>query len=136
MRKVVDALVAEDSLREEVSMLKNRVKDLEAQNALLSASPARGDEGYCTMSSGQPQAQLEDLPEEPEWLLAAEPCMEDWNMSQEELAIALEPDEDVNTLKWKSSNSLGTSEIQTDNINALLQEKVKKVSSKRIWDSS
>jgi len=70
MRKVVDAIVAEDNLREEVSMLKGRVRDLEAQNAALSASPVKGrDEGYCTMSSGQPQpsnGHLEDLPEEPE----------------------------------------------------------------------
>ncbi|KAL9915004.1 probable WRKY transcription factor protein 1 isoform X2 [Glossina fuscipes] len=95
MRKVVDALVAEDNLREEVALLKSRVRDLEAQNAALSASPAKGrDEGYCTMSSGQPQpsnSHLEDLPEEPEqWLLPAEPCsteMEDWSMSQEELAV-------------------------------------------------
>ncbi|EDW36323.1 GL16736 [Drosophila persimilis] len=73
MRKVVDAIVAEDNLREEVSMLKGRVRDLEAQNAALSASPVKGrDEGYCTMSSGQPQpsnGHLEDLPEEPEqWI--------------------------------------------------------------------
>ncbi|EDW02322.1 uncharacterized protein DDB_G0284459 isoform X2 [Drosophila grimshawi] len=101
MRKVVDAIVAEDNLREEVSMLKSRVRDLEAQNAALSASPVKGrDEGYCTMSSGQPQpsnGHLEDLPEEPEqWLLPAEPCsteMEDWSMSQEELAVIAFDDE-------------------------------------------
>ncbi|KAH8372454.1 hypothetical protein KR093_011627, partial [Drosophila rubida] len=101
MRKVVDAIVAEDNLREEVSMLKSRVRDLEAQNAALSASPVKGrDEGYCTMSSGQPQpsnGHLEDLPEEPEqWLLPAEPCsteMEDWSMSQEELAVITFDDE-------------------------------------------
>ena len=102
MRKVVDAIVAEDNLREEVSLLKARVRDLEAQNAALSgSSPAKGrDEGYCTMSSGQPQpsnGHLEDLPEEPEqWLLPAEPCsteMEDWSMSQEELAVITLDDE-------------------------------------------
>lgn len=108
MRKVVDALVAEDNLREEVTLLKGRVRDLEAQNAALSmASPgAKGrDEGYCTMSSGQPpptNGHLEDLPEEPEqWLLPAvvEPCstteMEDWSMSQEEeLAVIMLSEDD------------------------------------------
>lgn len=130
MRKVVDALVAEDCLRDEVSILKNRVRDLEAQNAALTSSPAKSrDEGYCTMSTGQPQpaqeGHLEELPEEPEqWLVSAEPCtaeMEDWSMSQEELATALE--EDGHEWIWNSS-FLTTSETQTEDVSALLQEQV------------
>jgi len=134
MRKVVDAIVAEDGLRVEVSILKSRVQDLEAQNAaLVGGSPAKGrDEGYCTMSSGQPPpnaAQLEDLPEEPEqWLVSAEPCtaeMEDWSMSQEELeAIVIEED----SSEWMISISNlcpSTSESQSENINALLQDEVR-----------
>lgn len=134
MRKVVDAIVAEDSLRDEVGFLKDRVRDLEAQNAALIASPAkgRGDEGYCTMSSGPlpPSANhLEDLPEEPEqWLVAAsvEPCsaeMEDWSMSQEELETALE--EDNNDWIWNSANFLNsTSDDNSEGISALLEEQV------------
>ncbi|XP_029728889.1 uncharacterized protein LOC109416692 isoform X3 [Aedes albopictus] len=130
MRKVVDALVAEDCLRDEVSILKNRVRDLEAQNAALTSSPAKSrDEGYCTMSTGQPQptqeGHLEELPEEPEqWLVSAEPCtaeMEDWSMSQEELATALE--EDGHEWIWNSS-FLTTSETQTEDVSALLQEQI------------
>ncbi|XP_021699794.1 uncharacterized protein LOC5567692 isoform X1 [Aedes aegypti] len=130
MRKVVDALVAEDCLRDEVSILKNRVRDLEAQNAALTSSPAKSrDEGYCTMSTGQPQptqeGHLEELPEEPEqWLVSAEPCtaeMEDWSMSQEELATALE--EDSHEWIWNSS-FLTTSETQTEDVSALLQEQI------------
>ncbi|XP_053685351.1 uncharacterized protein LOC128734958 [Sabethes cyaneus] len=130
MRKVVDALVAEDCLRDEVSILKNRVRDLEAQNAALTASPAKSrDEGYCTMSSGQPQpaqdSHLAELPEEPEqWLVSAEPCtaeMEDWSMSQEELATALE--EDSHEWIWNSS-FLTTNETQTEDVSTLLQEQV------------
>ncbi|XP_065081974.1 uncharacterized protein LOC135704438 isoform X2 [Ochlerotatus camptorhynchus] len=130
MRKVVDALVAEDCLRDEVSILKNRVRDLEAQNAALTASPAKSrDEGYCTMSTGQPQptqeGHLEELPEEPEqWLVSAEPCtaeMEDWSMSQEELATALE--EDSHEWIWNSS-FLTTAETQTEDVSALLQEQI------------
>uniref|UniRef100_A0A182P8U5 Uncharacterized protein n=1 Tax=Anopheles epiroticus TaxID=199890 RepID=A0A182P8U5_9DIPT len=133
MRKVVDALVAEDSLRDEVAILKGRVRDLEAQNAALvttHASPAKSrDEGYCTMSSGQPQppteGHLEELPEEPEqWLLSAEPCtadMEDWSMSQEELATAL--DEENHEWIWNSS-FLTTAETQTEDISALLHEQI------------
>lgn len=130
MRKVVDALVAEDNLREEVSILKNRVKDLEAQNAILIASPARSrDEGYCTMSSGLPQftpkSHLEELPEEPEqWLVAAEPCsaeIEDWSMSQEELATTLE----VDGHEWIwNTNFLATMSAQSDDVPALLQEPI------------
>lgn len=129
MRKVVDALVAEDCLRDEVSILKNRVRDLEAQNAALTASPAKSrDEGYCTMSSGQPQptqdGHLAELPEEPEqWLVSAEPCtaeMEDWSMSQEELATALE---DSHEWIWNSS-FLTTNETQTEDVSTLLQEQV------------
>ncbi|XP_038119122.1 uncharacterized protein LOC6030956 [Culex quinquefasciatus] len=130
MRKVVDALVAEDNLREEVSILKNRVKDLEAQNAILIASPARSrDEGYCTMSSGLPQftqkSHLEELPEEPEqWLVAAEPCsaeIEDWSMSQEELATALE----VEGHDWIwNTNFLATMATQSEDVPALLQETI------------
>lgn len=126
MRKVVDAIVAEDNLREEVSLLKSRVRDLEAQNAALSsASPAKGrDEGYCTMSSGQPQpsnGHLEDLPEEPEqWLLPAEPCsteMEDWSMSQEELAVISTLDDDRereqnNQLKRQQQQQLLQQQLQ------------------------
>lgn len=135
MRKVVDAIVAEDNLRDEVSMLKTRVRDLEAQNAALSASPIKGrDEGYCTMSSGQPppsqEGHLENLPEEPEqWLLSAEPCsaeMEDWSMSQEEMGTALE--EDNNTeWTWNSKNLLTANAItQTEeDFNDLLLEQVK-----------
>ncbi|XP_053674848.1 uncharacterized protein LOC128725152 [Anopheles nili] len=133
MRKVVDALVAEDSLRDEVAILKGRVRDLEAQNAALvttHASPAKSrDEGYCTMSSGQPQppaeGHLEELPEEPEqWLMSAEPCtadMEDWSMSQEELATAL--DEENHEWLWNSS-FLTTTETQTEDITALLHEQI------------
>ncbi|XP_032572664.1 uncharacterized protein LOC6608894 isoform X1 [Drosophila sechellia] len=150
MRKVVDAIVAEDNLREEVSMLKGRVRDLEAQNAALSASPVKGrDEGYCTMSSGQPQpsnGHLEDLPEEPEqWLLPAEPCsteMEDWSMSQEELAVMTFDDErdphhphlqqqrrkrDHDWL-WPSSDFINSTTVETDSvadgITQLLQQKI------------
>lgn len=156
MRKVVDAIVAEDNLREEVSLLKSRVRDLEEQNAALSASPAKGrDEGYCTMSSGQPQpsnGHLEDLPEEPEqWLLPAEPCsteMEDWSMSQEELAvITLDDERDQQFLQrqqqlrqltrtngehdwiWNSSDFLNSTLVEndsvTDGISQLLQQKVR-----------
>lgn len=158
MRKVVDAIVAEDNLREEVTLLKGRVRDLEAQNAALSASPAKGrDEGYCTMSSGQPQpsnGHLEDLPEEPEqWLLPAEPCsteMEDWSMSQEELAvITLDEEREQqqhnhqqhqqqrrqNKLSdhdwiWNSTDLLNSTMVEADsvadNISQLLQQKVSK----------
>ncbi|KAH8297091.1 hypothetical protein KR044_004842, partial [Drosophila immigrans] len=156
MRKVVDAIVAEDNLREEVSMLKSRVRDLEAQNAALSASPVKGrDEGYCTMSSGQPQpsnGHLEDLPEEPEqWLLPAEPCsteMEDWSMSQEELAVITFDDErdhqqhqqhqqqlQLQRRKrehdwlWPSSDFINSTTVETDSLTdgiaQLLQQKVK-----------
>lgn len=130
MRKVVDALVAEESLRDEVSLLKNRVHDLEEQNAALS-SPAKGkDEGYCTMSGGQPSTcagHLEEVPEEPEqWLVSAEPCsaeMEDWSMSQEELETALE--EENNDWIWNSANFLNsTSDSQEEEISALLQDEV------------
>uniref|UniRef100_A0A182KAP7 Uncharacterized protein n=1 Tax=Anopheles christyi TaxID=43041 RepID=A0A182KAP7_9DIPT len=133
MRKVVDALVAEDSLRDEVAILKGRVRDLEAQNAALvttHASPAKSrDEGYCTMSSGQPQpateGHLEELPEEPEqWLMSAEPCtadMEDWSMSQEELVTAL--DEENHEWIWNSS-FLTTAETQTEDITALLHDQI------------
>uniref|UniRef100_A0A336LXK6 CSON007354 protein n=1 Tax=Culicoides sonorensis TaxID=179676 RepID=A0A336LXK6_CULSO len=134
MRKVVDAIVAEDNLRDEVTMLKTRVRDLEAQNAALSASPSKGrDEGYCTMSSGQPppsqEGHLENLPEEPEqWLLSAEPCsaeMEDWSMSQEEMGTALE-EESTNVVEWPwNSNNLMTANAitQTDeDFNDLLLE--------------
>ncbi|XP_073847990.1 uncharacterized protein isoform X2 [Musca autumnalis] len=154
MRKVVDAIVAEDNLREEVVLLKSRVRDLEAQNAALSASPAKGrDEGYCTMSSGQPQpsnGHLEDLPEEPEqWLLPAEPCsteMEDWSMSQEELAVitldeSREQQQRRQQLKlssnsvngehdwlWNSNDLLNSTMVETDsvtdNISQLLQQKI------------
>ncbi|XP_064547979.1 uncharacterized protein DDB_G0284459 isoform X2 [Drosophila montana] len=147
MRKVVDAIVAEDNLREEVSMLKSRVRDLEAQNAALSASPVKGrDEGYCTMSSGQPQpsnGHLEDLPEEPEqWLLPAEPCsteMEDWSMSQEELAVITFDDEreqlQLQRRKrehdwlWPSSDFINSTTVETDDsvadgIAQLLQQKL------------
>lgn len=153
MRKVVDAIVAEDILREEVTMLKNRVRDLEAQNAALSASPAKGrDEGYCTMSSGQPQpsnGHLEDLPEEPEqWLLPAEPCsteMEDWSMSQEELPVVtlddgqqlmrggrlltnLRRQNSENEWMWNSNDFLTSTTAETDSeseaISQLLQQKV------------
>ncbi|XP_017008455.2 uncharacterized protein [Drosophila takahashii] len=154
MRKVVDAIVAEDNLREEVSMLKGRVRDLEAQNAALSASPVKGrDEGYCTMSSGQPQpsnGHLEDLPEEPEqWLLPAEPCsteMEDWSMSQEELAVMTFDDERDHRDQrqhpqqqqqrrkrehdwlWPSSDFINSTTVETDSvadgIAQLLQQKI------------
>lgn len=132
MRKVVDAIVAEDNLREEVSMLKNRVRDLEAQNAALSSSPAKGrDEGYCTMSSGQPQpsGHLEDLPEEPEQLLMmAEPTsadMEDWSMSQEELGAGLEEYNNEPDWLWQSSNYLNsTVDSQSESISKLLQTTV------------
>lgn len=146
MRKVVDAIVAEDNLRDEVLHLKNRVRDLEAQNATLSlaaptvaaaavAAAAKGprDEGYCTMSSGQPAPShdghmMEDLPEEPEHQLfmmpAPEPCsaeMEDWSMSQEELG------EDTNDpdWMWQSSSFLNSSlDSQSESISQLLQDTV------------
>ncbi|XP_030387140.1 uncharacterized protein LOC115633798 isoform X2 [Scaptodrosophila lebanonensis] len=153
MRKVVDAIVAEDNLREEVTMLKSRVRDLEAQNAALSASPVKGrDEGYCTMSSGQPQpsnGHLEDLPEEPEqWLLPAEPCsteMEDWSMSQEELAVITFDDEREQQHQqqqllqreqrkrerdwlWHSNDFINSTTVETDSvadgIAQLLQQKI------------
>ncbi|EDW73984.2 uncharacterized protein Dwil_GK21614 [Drosophila willistoni] len=140
MRKVVDAIVAEDNLREEVTMLKGRVRDLEAQNAALSASPVKGrDEGYCTMSSGQPQpsnGHLEDLPEEPEqWLLPAEPCsteMEDWSMSQEELAVMTLDEEREREREqrwlWPSSDFINSTTVETDSLTdgiaQLLQQKI------------
>lgn len=134
MRKVVDAIVAEDNLREEVTVLKNRVRDLEAQNAALTGSPAKGrDEGYCTMSSGQPQpstGHLDDLPEEPEQflMLAAEPCsaeMEDWSMSQEELGAALEEDNNEADWIWTSADKINsTIDTQSEFISQLLQETV------------
>lgn len=161
MRKVVDALVAEDNLREEVTKLKNRVRDLEAQNAaLVTISPTgshaaiaaasastllkngggigRGDEGYCTMSSGpasggQPadgDSHLEDLPEEPEQMFVLpEPCsadLEEWSMSQEELGAAL-LEEDVNEADWlwNSSSFLNsTLESQSESISQLLENTV------------
>lgn len=135
MRKVVDAIVAEDNLRDEVSMLKTRVRDLEAQNAALSSSPSKGrDEGYCTMSSGQPppsnEGHLENLPEEPEqWLLSAEPCsaeMEDWSMSQEEMGTAVE--EDHTEWTWNGSSNLLTANAITqteEDFNDLLLEQVR-----------
>lgn len=170
MRKVVDALVAEDNLREEVTKLKNRVRDLEAQNAALSLSPSanstgtcgssisatalqavvassattatptavttamgRGDEGYCTMSSGQPapgcDAHLEDLPEEPEQMFVLpEPCsaeLEEWSMSQEELGAALEEDVNEADWLWNSSSFLNsTLESQSESISQLLENTV------------
>lgn len=139
MRKVVDAIVAEDNLREEVSKLKTRVRDLEAQNAaLITNSPAKGrDEGYCTLSSGQPpphaEAHLEDLPEEPEqWLLSAEPCsaeMEDWSLSQEEMGTAIDgTNDDNNEWIWNSPSTTNfltsTVDTQTDDIHQLLFEQV------------
>lgn len=161
MRKVVDALVAEDILREEVTKLKNRVRDLEAQNAALSISPSanssatsastltsttsaaaaavsaagmgRGDEGYCTMSSGQPppgcDAHLEDLPEEPEQMFVLpEPCsaeLEEWSMSQEELGAALEEDVNEADWLWNSSSFLNsTLESQSESISQLLENTV------------
>lgn len=128
MRKVVDAIVAEDHLRDEVCKLKTRVKDLEAQNAALitNSSPAKGrDEGYCTLSSGQPppsvEGHLEDLPEEPEqWLLSAEPCtaeMEDWSLSQEEMGTGFEDNEWI----WTTVSNM---EAQGENINELLLDQV------------
>lgn len=131
MRKVVDALVAEENLRDEVIMLKNRVRDLEEQNASLIASPAKGrDEGYCTMSSGPPQPNmqhLEDLPEEPEqWLVSSEAMsgeMEDWSMSQEELETALE--EDSSDWIYRSSQFLNsTLNSNSADISELLQEQI------------
>lgn len=137
MRKVVDAIVAEEHLRVEVTMLKNRVRDLEAQNAALSStSPAKGrDEGYCTMSSGQPPPStdghlMEDLPEEPEQMynILAEPCsaeMEDWSMSQEELGAALEEDTNEPDWLWNSSSFLNsTVDSQSESISQLLQDTV------------
>lgn len=141
MRKVVDAIVLEDSLRQEVSVLKSRVYELEAQNAVLSGSPAKGkDEGYCTMSSGQPQpsnGHLEDLPEEPEqWLLPAEPCsteMEDWSMSQEELGVITLDDEVIEHDRdherdwiWNTSDFLNTTMMasQSEGIAKLLQQTI------------
>lgn len=141
MRKVVDAIVLEDSLRQEVSVLKSRVYELEAQNAVLSGSPAKGkDEGYCTMSSGQPQpsnGHLEDLPEEPEqWLLPAEPCsteMEDWSMSQEELGVITLDDEVIEQERdherdwiWNTSDFLNNTMMasQSEGIAKLLQQTI------------
>lgn len=175
MRKVVDAIVAEDNLREEVSMLKSRVRDLETQNAVLSAgsSPAsssagecvngtdavppvgkvRGDEGYCTMSSGsgvieQPMldGHLENLAEEElehqhqerpsdRMLLddamideSTSANMEDWSLSQEELGGALAYDE-TNSIEhdwiWNTDNLLpSTVDSQSESITQLLQDTV------------
>lgn len=172
MRKVVDAIVAEDNLREEVSMLKARVRDLEEQNATLIAnnsgcspssstgggdgvnanvtptSKARGDEGYCTMSSGSgavdgiqapPDHHLENLAEEDmelqhqeERFLANDESvvdestsanMEDWSLSQEELGAALTYDE--RSWIWNSDNYLNlTIDSQSETISQLLQETV------------
>lgn len=172
MRKVVDAIVAEDNLREEVSMLKARVRELENQNAALSASSspsssadggqkstpltnkARGDEGYCTMSSGsgvleqqQPiDGHLENLAEEEmEHQHQEKPTdpaliddtlidestsanMEDWSLSQEELGAALVYDEH-NGMEhdwiWNSEHFLpSTVDSQSESISQLLQDTV------------
>lgn len=177
MRKVVDAIVAEDNLREEVSMLKGRVRDLEKQNAALSAgsSPsssggegtngsvshnppvvgkARGDEGYCTMSSGSGvieqhpmlDGHLENLAEEElehqhqerpsdRTLLddamideSTSANMEDWSLSQEELGGALAYDES-NSIEhdwiWNTDNLLpSTVDSQSESITQLLQDTV------------
>lgn len=173
MRKVVDAIVAEDNLREEVSMLKARVRDLEKQNATLIAnnsgcSPssstgggdgvntnvtptnkARGDEGYCTMSSGSGAVDgilvppdhhlLENLAEEDMELQHQEERflvnddnvvdestsanMEDWSLSQEEFGAALTYDE--HSWIWNSDNYLNlTIDSQSETISQLLQETV------------
>lgn len=173
MRKVVDAIVAEDNLREEVSMLKARVRDLEEQNATLIAnnsgcSPSsstgggdgvnasvaptnkvRGDEGYCTMSSGSGAVDgvqappdhhlLENLAEEDmelphqdeRYLTSDENVvdestsanMEDWSLSQEELGAALTYDE--HSWIWNSDNYLNlTIDTQSETISQLLQETV------------
>lgn len=172
MRKVVDAIVAEDNLREEVAMLKGRVRDLEQQNAALvvnnSSSPSssadgvnpnltiappnmvRGDEGYCTMSSGsgvvEPQhlpveKHLENLAEEDMDLQHQEQPldrllvddnfldesttanMEDWSLSQEELGTALAYDE--HGWIWNSNNYLNsTIDSQSESISQLLQDTV------------
>lgn len=172
MRKVVDAIVAEDNLREEVSVLKGRVRDLEEQNATLIAnnsgcSPssstgggdgvnaggtptkqARGDEGYCTMSSGSGAVDgvqapldhhLENLAEEDVELQHQEERflinddnmvdestsanMEDWSLSQEELGAALTYDE--HSWIWNSDNYLNlTVDSQSETISQLLQETV------------
>lgn len=145
MRKVVDALVAEDNLREEVTKLKNRVRDLEAQNAALSPASSnaamstttasqktRGDEGYCTMSTGPTapgvDGHLEDLPEEPEMFVLPEPCsadLEEWSMSQEELGAALEEDVNEADWLWNSSSFLNsTLESQSESISQLLENTV------------
>lgn len=181
MRKVVDAIVAEDNLREEVSMLKSRVRDLETQNAALSAgsSPSssgdgstgpkttiattatptgigkgRGDEGYCTMSSGSGATELnpvadghlENLAEEElEHQHQERPSdraliddalidestsanMEDWSLSQEELGAALVYD-DGNGIEhdwiWNTEQLLpSTVDSQSESITQLLQDTV------------
>ena len=178
MRKVVDAIVAEDNLREEVSMLKARVRDLEKQNAVLSQSSSspssstgdsqssqtvplncgskgRGDEGYCTMSSGSgvPIAQhlpidchLENLAEEElEQQHQEQPLerkliddnafdeatsanMEDWSLSHEELGAAFLYDENgmEHAWIWNSDNFLNsTVDSQSDSISQLLQDTVR-----------
>lgn len=134
MRKVVDAIITEDNLREEVAKLKIRVRDLEAQNAALSAGSGKGrDEGYCTMSSMQPQpcaGHLENLPEEPEHLpmLPAELCtteMEDWSMSQEDVGADIEDEHADPDWLWNSSTYLNsTVDTQSETISQLLQETV------------
>ncbi|XP_059612552.1 uncharacterized protein LOC132259032 isoform X2 [Phlebotomus argentipes] len=104
-KRVIDAIIAEDRLRAEFAVLKNRIRDLEVKNAAIGSmgSPARGrDEGYCTMSSGPLPSTLENLPEEPEqWILSDgghSADMEDWSLSQEELVAQLE--EDSNEWTW------------------------------------
>lgn len=167
MRKVVDAIVAEDNLREEVSMLKARVRDLEKQNAVLSAgsSPSssgevgqkvngktRGDEGYCTMSSGSGATEqhpsfdghLENLAEEElehqhqerpgdhtgmdDTIIDESTNMEDWSLSQDELGAVL-VDEETNGMDhewiWNSENLIpSTIDSQSESISQLLQDTV------------
>lgn len=142
-KKVIDAIINEDRLRVEVGILKDRVHDLEAQNLpppppplmqqfnlSCGGSPAKGrDEGYCTMPPTN--STLENLPEEPEQYLratcstynccssdgAAEPCtaeMEDWSLSQEDVATNMTLDEEWIWKEAKATINAGGSSSTTD----------------------
>ncbi|XP_055701233.1 uncharacterized protein LOC129800678 isoform X3 [Phlebotomus papatasi] len=129
--RVVHAIMAEDRLRAEFALLKNRMRDLEVKNTTSGSmgSPARGkDEGYCTMSSGPLPSTLENLPEEPEqWILSDgghSADMEDWSLSQEELVAQLE-EEDSNEWTWRNSQFAPLNmDAKCEEISTLLEEEI------------
>ncbi|GAB0096262.1 hypothetical protein DMENIID0001_117460 [Sergentomyia squamirostris] len=132
-KRVIDAIMAEDRLRAEFVVLKNRIRDLEVKNTTATGSmgsPARGrDEGYCTMSSGPLPSTLENLPEEPEqWILTtgggSSAEMEDWSLSQEELVAQLE-EEDTNDWTWANSHIIPqNSDAKCEEFSVLLNEEI------------